>query len=51
MPIVYAVLSTIDHLTRCRLLAVNDYITRHDNVCAYLYFSIWKKLEIESAEN
>jgi hypothetical protein len=39
---------TIDHLTlRCSILVKNEYLMRHDKVCAHLHYSICKALGIE----
>jgi hypothetical protein len=43
---------TIDHLTSgCPILAKNEYVIRHDNVCTHLHYSICKTLDIETTEN
>jgi hypothetical protein len=43
---------TIDHLTSgCPTLAKNEYIIQHDKVCKHLYYSICKKLSIETTGN
>jgi hypothetical protein len=43
---------TIDYLTSgCPILAKNEYVIRHDRVCAYLHYSICKTLDIETTEN
>jgi hypothetical protein len=40
---------TIDHLTSgCSILAKNEYVIRHDNVCTHLHYSICKTLGIET---
>jgi len=37
---------TIDHLTSgCPILANNEYLMRHDKVCAHLHYSIYKALK------
>jgi len=39
---------TIDHLTSgCPILAKNEYLMRHDQVCTHLHYSICKALGIE----
>jgi hypothetical protein len=43
---------TADHLTsRYPILAKNEYIIRHDEVCTHLHYSICKTLGIETTEN
>jgi hypothetical protein len=43
---------TIDHLTSgCPILAMNEYIMRHDKVCTHLHYSICKALGIETTDN
>jgi hypothetical protein len=43
---------TIDHLTSgCPILAKNEYVIRHDEVCTYLHYSICKTIGIETTEN
>jgi len=42
---------TIDHLTSgCPILVKNEYLTRHDKVCAHLHYSICKALGIETTD-
>jgi hypothetical protein len=42
----------IDHLTsRCRILAQNEHIVRHDKVYTHLHYPSCKKLEAETAEH
>jgi len=42
---------TVDHLTTgFPILAKNEYLMRHDNVCTHLHYSICKDLGIESAD-
>ena len=42
---------TIDHLTSgYPILAKNEYLMRHDKVCAHLHYSICKALDIETAD-
>ena len=44
-------LRTTDHLTSgCPILAKNEYLMRHDKVCAHLHYSICKALGIETTE-
>jgi hypothetical protein len=43
---------TIDHLTSgCPILAKNEYVIRHDQVCMNLHYSICKTLDTETTEN
>ena len=42
---------TIDHLTSgCPILAKNEYLMRHDKVCAHLHYSICKTLGNETTD-
>ena len=42
---------TTDHLTSgCPILAKNEYLMRHDKVCAYLHYSICKALGTETTD-
>ena len=42
---------TTEHLTsECPILAKNEYLTRHDKVCAHLHYSICKALGIETTD-
>ena len=42
---------TIDHLTSgCPVLAKNEYLMRHDKVCAHFRYSICKALGIETTD-
>jgi len=42
---------TIDHVTSgCPILAKNDYLMRHDKVCAHLHYSKCKVLGIETTD-
>jgi len=42
---------TIDHLTSgCPILARNEYLMRHDNVCTHLHYSICEALGIETTD-
>jgi hypothetical protein len=43
---------TIDHLTSgCPILAKNEYIIRHDEVCTHLHYSLCKTRGTETTEN
>jgi hypothetical protein len=42
---------TIEHLTSgCPILAKNEYLMRHDNVCTYLHYSKCNALGIENTD-
>ena len=42
---------TIDQLTSgCPVLAKNEYLMRHDQVCTHLHNSMWKALGIETTD-
>ena len=44
-------IETIDHLTLgFPILAKNEYLMRHDKVCAHLHYSICKALVIETTD-
>jgi len=41
----------IDHLTSgCPILAKNEYLMRHDNVCTHFHYSVCKALGIETTD-
>ena len=42
---------TIDHLTDgCSILAKNEYLMRHDKVCAHLHYSMCKAVDNEATD-
>jgi len=42
---------TIDHLTSgCPILAMNEYLMRHDKVCTHLHYAICKVLGTETTD-
>ena len=50
MPVLYTT-ETTDHLTSgCSILAKNEYLMRHDKVCAHLHHSICKVTGIETTD-
>jgi hypothetical protein len=41
----------IDHLISwCHIVANNEYLMRHDKICAHVYYSICKALGIETSD-
>jgi len=43
---------TIDHLTSgCSILVKDEYLMRHDKVCAHLFYSICTALGVETTDN
>jgi hypothetical protein len=50
--VIIIIIIIIDHLTSgCPILAKNEYVIRHDKVCAHLHYSICKTLGIGTTEN
>jgi hypothetical protein len=39
---------TLEHvISTCPILATEQYIKRHDSVCAELYFNLWKEIGVK----